>query len=183
MRWWRARYGAHPLHLVLLLGCFAVAAYAVTRIHDQGGVVQIALWFGGALVVHDLIGFPLYAGLDRAARRRSAAGVERRRAAGRAAVPWINHVRVPVVIAGTLLLVSFPLVLRRSATNYQLSSGLTENRYLFHWLAVTGVLLAGSAAGYAGRLVRARRSPGRPAPASGQSGSSAPDGSGSDGLG
>ena len=34
----RRYYGAGPAHLVGLLACFAVAAYAVTRVLGEGGV-------------------------------------------------------------------------------------------------------------------------------------------------
>jgi hypothetical protein len=153
MGWWRRRYGAGPLHLLGLLACFAVAAYAVTRVFAQGGWKTILLWFAVCLIVHDLIGWPLYALADRLAVRWA----RRHPASPNLNVAWINHVRVPVVISAVLFVISFPLILRLSNFSYQASTGFTENVYLTNWLAVTGVLFVGSAAIYAARLGLDRR--------------------------
>jgi hypothetical protein len=151
-RWLRRRYGAGPLHLLALLACFALAGYAATRIHDQGGMVRIAAWFVLCIVGHDLIAWPLYALADRTAVRASRRHPERL-----PAVPWINHVRVPAVISGVLLLISFPLVLRLSEQAYLGVTGYTESAYLGNWLLVTGVAFGVSAVLYALRVARARR--------------------------
>jgi hypothetical protein len=151
MRRLRRRYGAGPLHLLSLLACFALAGYAVTRMRDQGGLKMILVWFIASVVGHDLVLWPLYALADRRAVRLS------RRHPGRLpTVPWINHLRVPVIVSAVLLGVSLPLVLRLSSANYVAYSGVSESPYLGHWLLVTGVLFAGSAVIYAVRLARAR---------------------------
>jgi hypothetical protein len=144
------------------LASFAVAAYAVTRVFDQGGLVAILAWFAGCVVVHDLVGWPGYAladrwllGLSRRAGRRRARSPQGRR------VPWVNHVRAPTVVSGVLLLISFPLVLRRSNAYYQGVTGFSEDVYLRNWLGVTGVAFAASALAYALRLARVRRPAGR----------------------
>lgn len=154
MGWLRRRYGAGPLHLLSLIACLALIGYAVTRIHAQGGLVWIALWWVVSLVLHDLVGWPLYAIVDRRAVRAA-----RRHPSRLPAVPWINHLRVPAVISGTLLLVSFPLVGRLSESTYVGTTGYTEAPYLAHWLLATGVLFGASAVLYAVRLGRARRHP------------------------
>ena len=147
----RRRYGAGPLHLLSLLACFALAGYAVTRIRDEGGLIRILAWFVASVIGHDLVLWPLYALADRSAVRLS------RRHPGRLpTVPWINHLRVPVIVSAVLLGVSLPLVLRLSSANYVAYSGVSESPYLGHWLLVTGVLFAGSAVIYAVRLARAR---------------------------
>ena len=89
-------------------------------------------------------------------------------------VPWINHVRVPVVISALLLVMFFPLILRLSNPYYQVATGYNEGVYVFNWLAVSGALFIGSAVTYAirrwvwpggGRAVETRRlrpGPGQP---------------------
>ena len=92
-------------------------------------------------------------------------------------MPWINHVRVPVIISALLLAMFFPLILRLSNPYYQQVTGFNENVYIVNWLAVTGVLFAGSALAYAIRLGRARRrKAGTPSPTPGPApgGGSAP---------
>ncbi len=153
MRWLRRHYGAHPIHLLLMLACFAVAGYALSRMHAQGGLGRIILWFALGLIVHDLIGWPLYTWADLALQRLA----PHRRRGEPPSVPWINHVRVPVFLSGVLLLISFPLVLRLSSGPYEDLTGVSESVYLGHWLLVTGVFFTASAAVYGLRLLRARR--------------------------
>lgn len=150
LRW----YGASPLHLLALIGCFALAGYAAARLVPSRPL-GVAIWFAGAVIGHDLVLMPLYALAD-----RSAAAVLRRRAARLPALPWINYLRVPAALSGLLLLVWFPLILRLR-TRYQASTTLSPEPYLWHWLAVTGALFLLSAAALALR-VRALRHP--PAP-------------------
>jgi hypothetical protein len=61
---------------------------------------------------------------------------------------------VPVGLSGLLLLVWFPLILRRSEGQYKALAGLGPSPYLGRWLLVIGVLFAGSALVYALRLRR-----------------------------
>lgn len=145
-----AWYGANPLHLLGLLGCFALAGYAGLRLFDARPL-WVAVWFLGAVVGHDLVLFPLYAVAD-----RSVAGVLRHRAAPLPAVPWINYLRVPVLLSGVLLLVYFPLIFRLTDL-YEGITAMPVSVYLGRWLAVTGALFAGSALAFALRLRRARR--------------------------
>jgi hypothetical protein len=147
-------YGAGPLHLLCLLGCAAVSAYVVSRIYAEGGWVRIALWFLLALIVHDLVVWPLYTLADRSALR-----ITRRHPGRLPSVPWINHVRAPAIISGVLLGIWFPLIFRLSSRTYTANSGLSESPYLGRWLLVTGILFAGSAIIYALRLARAHRRP------------------------
>ena len=67
----------------------------------------------------------------------------------------INYVRIPVAFSLLLLLAFFPLILGLSEPEYHRASGLTTQPYLWRWLAVTGVLFAGSAVIYALRCRRA----------------------------
>ena len=141
LRW----YGAGPLHLLSLLACFALAGYAAIQlVHSRP--LGVAVWFLGAVIGHDLLLMPLYSLAD-----RSVVAVIRHRAPGLPALPWINYVRVPAALSGLLLLVWFPLILRLTAS-YHASTTLSPEPYLWHWLAVTGVLFLLSAVAFAARL-------------------------------
>jgi hypothetical protein len=141
LRW----YGANPLHLLALLGCFALAGYASVQL-VQFRPLAVAIWFTGAVVGHDLLLVPLYSLAD-----RSATAVIRHRAPRLPAIPWINYLRVPAALSALLLLIWLPLILRLH-TNYHASTTLSPNPYLWHWLAVTGALFLLSAAAFALRL-------------------------------
>ncbi|MFE4173907.1 hypothetical protein ACFRR7_17980 [Streptomyces sp. NPDC056909] len=146
MRYFRARYGGSPLHLLLILCSFALTAYAGVRLLGTNALA-VAVWFVGAALVHDLVLLPLYTLLDRAVRRLLPAGAATSadRAADRAAL--INHVRVPGLVSLLLLLVWYPLVLRR-VPGYAAATGLSPDVFLGHWLLVTAALFAASAVWY-----------------------------------
>ncbi len=139
--------------LLALLASFAVAGYAGVRLL-AGNPTGVGAWFVGSAVVHDLVLFPLYAGLDAALvmllRRRPALATV-------AGVPWLNYLRVPAVVSGVLLLVWSPLILRLPTATYFDASGLSAQPFLPRWLAVTAVLFAISAATLVLRIVRIRR--------------------------
>ena len=149
-RVWR-HYGAGPLHLLSLVACFALTGYVVNRVLSAPHHLQILVWFVAAVVVHDLVLFPLYALADRSL---ATAATRRRHPDRLPDVPWINHVRVPAVLSATLLVVSFPLVFRFSERSYRAATGLSTDPYRNRWLLVTGILFAGSALLYALRLGR-----------------------------
>lgn len=147
MTGFRRAYGAGPLHLLALLGCFGVAGAAALQVSDDPLRLRYAAWFIGAAVAHDLVLFPLYALLDRSAgsllhrRRRPAPGS-------------VNYVRVPTLLSGLLLLVFLPVILQRSEPAYGAASGLDQDPYLGRWLAISGALFLVSAVLYA---LRGRR--------------------------
>jgi hypothetical protein len=145
-------YGAGPLHLLALLGSFAFAGYVVDRVTTVNDPVGIGIWFAATLVAHDLFLFPLYSLADRSLGLRARRHPERL-----PRVPWINHVRMPVVVSAVLLLVSFPLVFRIDASDYRSATGLNPDPYLARWLLITAALFAASAVLYAVRLGRAHR--------------------------
>ena len=74
MRRW---YGSSPLHLVTVLAALALAGVAVVPLVQSDRAVQIGLWFLGAVLVHDLVLFPLYALADRALYKGKEAGRNR----------------------------------------------------------------------------------------------------------
>jgi hypothetical protein len=155
LRW----YGASPLHLLALLACFGLAGYAAARLIPSQPL-GVAAWFLGAVIGHDLLLMPLYSLAD-----RSAIAAIRHREPQLPVTPWINYVRVPAALSGLLLLVWFPLILRLQSP-YRASTMLSADPYVWHWLAVTGVLFLLSAVAFALRLrgrTRTASPPGRPA--------------------
>ena len=146
LRW----YGASPLHVLAMLGSFALAGYAAAELlrHNPVGIL---VWFVAAVIGHDLLLMPLYTLAD-----RSAMAVFRHRPLKLPAGPWINYLRVPAVLSGVLLLIWFPLIFRLP-TRFPASTTLPLNPYLWHWLAVTGALFLLSATALALRLGAARR--------------------------
>ncbi|MGY6026113.1 hypothetical protein [Streptomyces spinosirectus] len=131
-----------PLQLLLLACSFALSAYAGVRLLE-GDWFEVALWFVGAALLHDLVLLPLYAAADRALVR--AAG-PRRRAVG--------YVRVPAALSLLLLLVWFPLISGQVAERYGAVTDLPADRFLTRWLLLTAALFGGSALVFAGRSMR-----------------------------
>ena len=62
LRW----YGASPLNLLTMAGCFALAGYAAAELLPNN-FIGIPVWFVGAVIGHDLILMPLYTLADRSA--------------------------------------------------------------------------------------------------------------------
>ena len=153
MKAFRRLYGERPLHLLVLLACFAVSAYAASRVVEDPAALRIAAWFLGAAIVFDLVLSPLLALADRALL--ALRGLRRSRSPR--AVSPVNFVRVPVLLSGLLLLVHAPLILQRSEQPYAAASGLDQDPYLERWLAVSAVLGAVAAVAYAVAVLRARR--------------------------
>jgi hypothetical protein len=143
-------YGAGPLHLLTMLGCFALAGYAAAELLPSN-FVGIPVWLAGAVIGHDLILMPLYTLAD-----RSAIMVLRHRPPNLPAVPWINYLRVPAALSGLLLLIWFPLIFRLP-TRFPVTTTLPLDPFLWHWLAVTGALFLLSATALALRLRAVRR--------------------------
>jgi hypothetical protein len=159
-------YGANPLHLLVLLACFALAGYAASQLLVSKPVA-ILIWFAAAVVGHDIVLMPLYSIAD-----WSVLAAARHRAPSVPAVPWINYLRVPAGLSALLFIVWFPLILRLH-TNYQNSTGLSPDPFVWHWLAVTGTLFLLSAAAYAVRLRSAHRAaPPEPEPPRRETGTS-----------
>lgn len=144
-----------PLHLLLLCGSFALAAYAGVRLL-AGDWLGVALWVVGAALLHDLVLLPLYAAADRAMVR--GLGAVRRR-------EWAMYVRVPCALSGLLLLVWFPLISGMVERRYRSATGLPADVFPARWLLITAVLFGGSALLLALRLLRLRRAAKRRAPA------------------
>lgn len=151
LRLWRSLYGGNPLHLLAMIGCFALVGYAVSFVYEGPTAVALLLWFGGAVLGHDLVLYPLYAladqplTLSRRARRTVLPDRPPR-------VPAINHIRVPVLGSAVLGLLYFPTISSRGEDAFRFTAGLGTVGIAENWLLITGVLFLGSAVIYALRL-------------------------------
>jgi hypothetical protein len=149
MRLVRDRYGSSVLHLLAVLSSMAVVAYAFIAIVARPNAIDVVLWFGGAIIAHDLIAFPMYSALALIAGRAARLGAEQLGARRMAA---LNHVRVPALLSAFAFVVWFPLILGLSADLYRDDTALSASVYLGRWLLLTAALFAGSAIVYAVRL-------------------------------
>ena len=151
---WRAFYGENPMHLLALLGCFALAGFAVSSAArtETPTALLLAAWFVGAVVGHDLVLFPLYALADRSllAGRRA----RRRRTTHPTSVPALNHIRAPLLGCTLLGLIFLPVIIRQGEASYTAAGGLTMGPFLGRWLLITGALFLISAVTYAVRRGR-----------------------------
>ena len=155
MRAFRRLYGSNPLHLLGHLAALAVAAFALWRIIANGSWVNFLAWFLGAALLHDMLLLPVYSAVDRAGH----AWVKRMHRRSPPRVPLINHVRVPALISGVLLLIFWPLILGFSDASFHQLTGHHTHGYLRNWLLITLALFAGSAVIYLDRLVVRRQEP------------------------
>lgn len=158
-RWSRA-YGASGWHLALMVASLAVAAYVVltvglTALWDPDVWWQsIAVWFVGAVVLHDLVLFPAYALVDRLLNHRLGRGAGRR---ATRRVPLLNYVRVPTLAAGLTFLLFFPGILQRGDSTYANATGLDQDPFLERWLLLVLAAYLVSALLYAVARLRHRR--------------------------
>ena len=79
MRWWRRQYGADPWHLLGLLACFAVAAYAITRQCLLDQQVLLGQQSGAVVIPEELVSIDTLAdfeAVERALAERDTVGRE-----------------------------------------------------------------------------------------------------------
>jgi len=139
-------YGAHPPHLVAVVVSLALTGYVVSLLVGTPDVARIGIWFVAAVVLHDLVLFPVYSladrGMSTAVRLRG----------GPLVVPVVNHLRLPALASGILLLIFFPAILQQGEATYLRASGLREGTdYLHSWLLLTAAFFVVSATAYAAR--------------------------------
>jgi hypothetical protein len=137
--------------LLLLAGSLAFAGYVADRVVNVPYAWMIGVFFVGAILAHDFVLFPFYALADRVIRSRAA------RSPDRVGPPWINHVRIPALLSGVLLVMFFPLVFGLGERTYRSATGLGTGPYLVRFLLVSGVLFAASGVLYLWRLWKAAR--------------------------
>jgi len=153
-----ALYGSHPLHLLTMLAGFALAGCIltifkpVTLWNPQVWWQSIAVWFAAAIVLHDLVLFPVYALAD----RLLAVAAGRRRRRHEPLVPALNYIRVPTLASSLMLLVFLPGIIRQGASTYLAATGQTQQPFLGRWLLLTGSIFATSAILYAIRISHER---------------------------
>lgn len=150
---WRACYGANPLHLLALLATFALAGFVGLRIADNPQLLRILLWFAGAVVMHDLILFPLYALADRSLTGAFAAT---RRGRPEPSVPALNYVRLPLLGAGLTFVLFFPGIIQQGARSHLAATGLSQDPFFERWLLLVAAFFVVSGVAYAIRVGRER---------------------------
>jgi hypothetical protein len=156
----RAFYGAAPLHLVAIIGCFVIIATAFANwFHTRAHAGNILVWFAGCLLAVEFILIPAAWALDRITSGPASRRITRhRRGAGCA------YIRVPAMLSGLLLIVFLPLILRLGTPTFHAYTGSTPSIYLARWLETSAALFAISALLYAARHARKPRPPGRSKP-------------------
>lgn len=141
-------YGVRrPLHLLALLVCFALSAYAVLLVSGSPTVGWMAVWFAAAVVAHDLVLFPIYSTADRTLRRARVP----------APVALVNHIRVPALAAGLLFLLFLPGILQRGSGTFRAATGQTQDPFPERFLLVTAGLFVASGIVYAVQSARTSR--------------------------
>jgi hypothetical protein len=154
MGWFRRFYGQNPMHLLALLGCFALVGAVVLELYPNPSAVTMLIWFVGALIGHDLVLYPLYALADRSLVL--ARWVRRRVSARAVSVAATNHVRLPVLGAALVGLIWLPTISGHAAGVAYFASDLPPTvDFVSRWLMVTAALFLLSAVVYAVRLGRA----------------------------
>ncbi|OZM71300.1 hypothetical protein CFN78_21140 [Amycolatopsis antarctica] len=154
----RRFYGAHPLHAVAILGSLALTGYVALRIVDDPTLPVMLLWFGGCVIAHDLVLFPGYALADRVAARAVRGGGP----ASPRSVRALNHLRVPALASGLLLLLFFPGIIEQGQDTYLAATGQDQQPFLARWLLLTAGFFATSALLYLASAVRSARRPPSP---------------------
>ncbi len=158
-------YGSRPLHLLTMIAGFALLGYVVATVkpvtlwNPDVWWQSILVWFGAAVVAHDLVLFPVYACLDRLLSRSRTSSPAR----ARPRLPVLNYLRVPTLGAGLTLLVFLPGIIEQGATTYRAATGQTQDPFLGRWLLLTGAMFALSAGIYAARSAMVRRRVDHPA--------------------
>lgn len=145
-------YGEHPLHLIVLFGCFALTGYVATHVATNALWPRILIWFLGAVVVHDFVLFPVYAVIDRSATSLLGLLREQRRDGAEPLVPVVNYLRIPALGAGLTLVLFLPGIIGQGEPAYSLATGQTQQPYLQRWLLLCAAMFLVSAVVYAIRL-------------------------------
>jgi hypothetical protein len=127
----RRLYGSSPLHLLVALGCLALAGYAALAATANPLWPWMLAWFAAAIIAHDLVLFPAYAAGD-----RLLVGVFR---------GGVNLVRVPFLGSALTFALFFPGIVRQGEPAFRAATGLDQEPYLARWLLLTSGMFAVSA--------------------------------------
>ncbi|OBK20165.1 hypothetical protein [Mycobacterium asiaticum] len=148
-------YGAHPVHLLVMVAGFALSGYALVTItpaalwNPHTWWQSVIVWFAAAVIAHDLLLYPLYALTDLVIGRRT---IRRR-----PEIPAHNYIRFPALGAGLTLLVFLPGVIEQGAQTYRDATGQSQQPFLGRWLLLVAAMCTGSAILYVARIFLARR--------------------------
>jgi hypothetical protein len=149
----RRFYGSHPLHLLALLGCFALIGAVLTYVVPDPSAWWLLVWFLGAVIAHDLVLYPLYALADRSLVLTR--WVRRRVSARPVAVAATTFVRLPVLASALLGLIYLPTITGNAEGAFLFSAGRSTAGYATTWLLLTAAFFLVSAVLYAARVGRA----------------------------
>ena len=141
-------YGAHPLHLLAVLGCFALTGYVAVHVVNAPLLPRMVIWFVAAVVAHDLILFPLYALADRSLHGLLKL-VPSMPHKGVPMVPPLNYVRIPALGAGLTFILFLPGIIQQGGPTYAAATGQTQAPYLGRWLLLAAAMFLISAVVYA----------------------------------
>ena len=155
-RRFRRLYGSGLGHLIAVLVCLAVAAGAVRIVAGDPAWPVMLVWFLAAVVLHDVVLFPLYTAADGAVRSVLRPAGTRRRPR----VPVVNHVRLPLLGAGLTFLLFLPGIVGQGGPTLRAASGLDQSPFLGRWLLLVAAMALASAVVYLVRVL-ASRSPHR----------------------
>jgi hypothetical protein len=147
-------YGAGAAHLLGVSICLAVAGAAAAIVAGDAAWPVMLVWFLAAVLLHDVVLFPLYAAGDRLVDATAGRGNGRRRTRPR--VSPVNHVRVPLLGAGLTFLLFLPGILGRGEPAVRAASGLDTAPVAGRWLLLVAGLALASALVYVVRVLRAR---------------------------
>ena len=126
----RRLYGASPLHLIAHLVLLPLCAWALLEILGGRSASRIVVWLVAAVVLHDLVLLPLYAGADRVLRAGLGGAV--------------NYVRIPAALSLLMLGVFWATIAETGEGAYRATSGQTFDGHAERWLLATAALFAGS---------------------------------------
>jgi hypothetical protein len=151
-------YGDRLLHLIVLVGALALAAYTVSvlgldQLFNPGVWWQsIAVWFAVAVIGHDLILFPLYA----LAERLLPKGRRDAKPANPDRVPLTNYLRMPTLATGLTFALFLPGIIQQGAFSYHAATGLTQAPFFDRWLLLVAGFYLASAVCYVVKSVMTR---------------------------
>ncbi|MBE9373852.1 hypothetical protein IQ251_05250 [Saccharopolyspora sp. HNM0983] len=138
----RRAYGAAWWHAVLVLGCLALTALVVGRVWPEPLSGLVLLWFGACVLVHDLVLLPAVSSLD-----RFLTSLPRPR------VRVVNHLRVPLLASGLLLLMFLPGIAQQGTETHLAATGMDQGPYFARWLWLSAAFAVLSALCYVLRVL------------------------------
>lgn len=148
----RSAYGARLLHLVGLLVAFGLTAYAIVQVAGRPDFGRMAIWFLGAIVLHDLVFLPAYSllnrltGLPRPIRDRRARSVA-----------LFNHLRGAIALGALLFILFYPSILQKAEGGFLSNADFGTDPFPNRWAWATGVVLVASLVLYVVRIALHRR--------------------------